>query len=259
MPAKVSDHIRTIAANNPDWQITVWTPASSAALIESKYPELATLYHGLPFPIQRSDMSRYAILHAYGGLYMDVDYNITVPLSSITAYLRETFPFKSAFVNGTPNGVIVKRASNSFMVAPVVGHAFWKHVLMLCNEGSGVSSHRRVMTGTGPQIIDLALRTYDGADVGVLPMSLFNPCDLCENGGTFKCRRGGAGARPRCAEGCYAYHMNDGSWNSVTTKAFNTLFCKRLIIMFIVGGALLLIIVALSVYIGLSRKRGCML
>jgi hypothetical protein len=189
---------------------------------------------------------------------MDVDYDLVVPLSTIASYLESAFPAQDAFVNATPNGVVLKRASNSFMVAARARHPFWRYVLALCNPGKGVTSHRRVMTGTGPQVVDKALHGYAGKDVGVLPLSLFNPCDLCEKKPSGKLGTGGASCAaktPTCALGCYAYHMNDGSWNSSMTRAFNGVFCQRWILAIVLCCSLVIVVIALSCCVAVYARQ----
>merc|ERR1712051_954255 len=52
----------------------LWTDENGRELIESDYPWFLEIYDGYQFGIQRADAVRYFILHKYGGLYADLDY-----------------------------------------------------------------------------------------------------------------------------------------------------------------------------------------
>lgn len=55
--------------------------------------ELRFLYDKLVFPVARADLFRYAVLHTYGGLYMDSDIECRLPLDelfNVTRFLDES-------------------------------------------------------------------------------------------------------------------------------------------------------------------------
>ena len=224
MPVKIAKHIADTTDRNPDFTVEVWSPAKVRTLLEAQYPSFLPLYDGLPHAIQRSDFSRYAILHAHGGLYMDLDYVTNVPLSDILSYIDSDKHLQtcSAFVNETPNAVFIRRLSNSMMLARAPGHPFWLHVMRMAHNGNGTSTQKQVLTGTGPRLIDDAYKQFNKRyagpplnTVGVLPKEYFNPCGICERGS--KC-----GTRKHVL----AYHENAGSWNDGGTKAVNCMYCN---------------------------------
>ena len=231
MPSAVAAHIEELKAQNPTFEVTVWGPAQSRALIEREYPQFLEKYDAYPHGIQRSDFSRYAILHAMGGIYMDMDYVLKTPLREVLTFLDTKYPKKAAFVNETPNAVFLRRLSNSFMISKTAKHPFWLHVMHSANQGSGLSSHQRILTSTGPQAVDRSYRTYAKMKeeaVGVLPKKFFNPCGICSRGNA--CSKG---------QDVFAYHENAGGWNTSTGKAYNSLNCN----MWWWIGALLFIII----------------
>lgn len=220
MPPAISAHIDKVRTENPGFQVKVWGPDETRSLLRDKYPQLLDKFDGLPYAIQKSDFSRYVILHAEGGLYMDLDYHLTGTLAAVFQYLQDR-P-EGAFVNETPNAVLLRRLSNSFMAAKAPGHPFWLHVLQAASGGRpGLSKHERVMTGTGPKLIDAAYRSYSrtaagkAQPVGVLPKALFNPCSICSRGNS-------CASRP----GVLAYHANAGSWNTGNSVVYNWLYCN---------------------------------
>lgn len=247
MPASVATHIKALQAKNPDFEVKVWGPKESRELLVSKYPEFVSKFDNFPHSIQKSDFSRYAILHAEGGVYVDIDYVLKKPLKDILAHLDNTADTanKDAFVNETPNGFIRRRLSNSLMASREPGHPFWMHVMNNANNGQGLSDHQQVLTGTGPQLIDKAYWTYKNKThpLGFFQVKYFNPCGICSRGNA-------------CSKDSkvLAFHSNDGSWNQNVSHVYNTAFCNLwwiLLIFFLV----IIIITLVSVLCVNVKKR----
>jgi mannosyltransferase OCH1-like enzyme len=220
MPEGVAKHIEKLKAQNPSFEVKVWGPTESRDLLVSVYPEFVAKFDSFPHSIQKSDFSRYAILHAQGGVYADIDYVLKKPLEDILTHLDNdaSTANKGAFVNETPNGFIRRRLSNSFMASREPGHAFWMHVMNKANNGQGLSNHQQVLTGTGPQLIDRAYWSYKqnkAFPLGFFATKYFNPCGICSRGNT-------------CGKADYvlAYHGNDGCWNKDVSHVYNNAFCN---------------------------------
>lgn len=245
MPASVAEHIEKLKTANPDFQVQVWGPKEARALLEQSYPQFVNKFDKFQFPIQKSDFSRYAILHAHGGVYMDIDYVLKQPLEAILSFLDSTksTASKGAFVNETPNGLFLRRLSNSMMISREPGHPFWMHVMRNASKGKGLSPHQQVMTGTGPQLIDRAYSSYKDKQypVGVLTKRYFSPCSICSRGDS-------------CGRKDYvlAYHKADGCWNTGSTAFYNSMYCNLWWIVFMV--MLLAVIVTLVVL--MCKKNG---
>ena len=160
MPASIAEHIAKLKAQNPEFEVKVWGPKEARALLVEKYPQFVEKFDGFPYPIQRSDFSRYAILHAEGGIYMDIDYVLKKPLQDVIDHIDadKHLSTKGAFVNETPNSFLMRRLSNSMMLSREPGHEFWMHAMRMAHNGKGLSSHQQILTGTGPQLIDSAYR-----------------------------------------------------------------------------------------------------
>jgi len=58
---------------HPRWSHKLWDEASVGELVNGSFPSFAPTYHALPSKIQKADAARYAILHAEGGVYADLD------------------------------------------------------------------------------------------------------------------------------------------------------------------------------------------
>ena len=51
----------------------LWTAGELESLVRQRYPQYWTMYRNVRYPVMRCDIGRMLILHAYGGLYADLD------------------------------------------------------------------------------------------------------------------------------------------------------------------------------------------
>ena len=54
-------------------QYHLWNADELESLVKQRYPQLWDMYCGVRYPIMRSDIGRIVVIHAYGGLYADLD------------------------------------------------------------------------------------------------------------------------------------------------------------------------------------------
>jgi glycosyltransferase involved in cell wall biosynthesis len=73
---------------NPGYKYMLWTDRELQGLIEKHYPWFLPTYLGYPHNIQRSDASRYFLLHRYGGVYADLDIVSTRSIDRLIAGAR---------------------------------------------------------------------------------------------------------------------------------------------------------------------------
>jgi mannosyltransferase OCH1-like enzyme len=251
LPPAVQAVVDTVHMTSPGWTITVWGPTPSRALMETApYNQWLDMYDAFPHGIQRSDMSRYAILHAHGGVYMDIDYVLTAGMGAVVQFLATHYPKGEAFVNGTPNTVIVPACSNSFMVARQPGHPFWLEVLRRCKVRP-IGSPNEVIESAGPRAVHRAYRASQlkmsiRDQVVRLPTKVFNPCSLCDT--NHACRK---------SPDVLAYHVNAGSWHKVdgTVKCLNRVLCALPVVWIALGyftaaGLLVAVIILFVAYLG---------
>ena len=103
---------------HPGYEYKLWTDASSEAFVEAHYPKLAHTYRNYPYVIQRADAIRYAILHHYGGLYIDLDIVCLHPLDFLRTYgfvMPKTWPvgFSNDFLAGAPKHPFLEQMVSS--------------------------------------------------------------------------------------------------------------------------------------------------
>jgi mannosyltransferase OCH1-like enzyme len=114
----------------PGHRHILWTDASQRALIASDYAWFLPIYDEFPRNIMRADAARTFILHRYGGLYMDLDYE---PLVDFWDRLPDDAPaaLESPYK-------INEHVLNALMSSPP-RHAFWNRTWehMAANRGYG--------------------------------------------------------------------------------------------------------------------------
>lgn len=71
------------ARTQPDWHHVLWSDCDNRALVATHYPDFLDTYDGYPQAIQRADAARYLVLHKYGGLYADLDYESIGDMSAV--------------------------------------------------------------------------------------------------------------------------------------------------------------------------------
>jgi mannosyltransferase OCH1-like enzyme len=73
LPADWVEVRQTCIDLNPDFEIKLWTEASSRDFIAKEYPWFLNTYDGYRIKVQRVDAVRYFLLLHYGGIYLDLD------------------------------------------------------------------------------------------------------------------------------------------------------------------------------------------
>jgi len=122
----------------PDWHHVLWDDDDILELFMEHRPDLVPLYESYPFPVQRADMFRYVLMEAYGGLYMDMDYEwIPAPAGEEHAIVKE--------MNSATQGIVIMEAPDTVadgtlqnsLVGSYAGHPFWTHTLEVASSNCG--------------------------------------------------------------------------------------------------------------------------
>jgi hypothetical protein len=82
------------------------------------YPEISAHYEGYRQTIQRANVLRYALLHHYGGVYLDLDVTCRVPLDDLLiGEHAPSFLTPAAYPAGVNNAFILTRPGHPFLTA----------------------------------------------------------------------------------------------------------------------------------------------
>ena len=114
LPAQFAPLRESWVKHHPSWTSKLWDEVSATALVNSSYSWFAPIFHALPSKIQKADAARYVILHAEGGLYIDLDIEAFQPLDHLlqaearpTMHLfEEPVPHWSAHDTVVSNGLL---------------------------------------------------------------------------------------------------------------------------------------------------------
>ncbi|KAI7838788.1 hypothetical protein COHA_007403 [Chlorella ohadii] len=136
-------------ALHPGWQYIFWDWEAATKLVGTYYPEYFEMFQQLDSIIKRADAIRYFIMHAIGGLYLDLDIECFQPvdrwLADYDVVLQDP---------GPTNGV----------VASVPGHPLWLKALALMKERWQENPGREVVELTGPGLMSSTFKFNLGPD-----------------------------------------------------------------------------------------------
>lgn len=225
---------------NPGYKYMLWTDQELEELIATHYPWFLPVYRAYPNNIQRSDSSRYFLLHRYGGVYADLDIVATRSIDRLIAGERWR-------VRGFPRGCVLaasraghRRAGHEALLpltpnigitnavmASTPGHDFFSFVTNELGRYSKawyhLSRHVTIVSSTGPTFLWSAFLHYRGAaSIALVPSDVWGKCTVCH---------------PQCAEvaGSFFRHLSGGSWHTADSKAINNAILCHPILLMILG------------------------
>lgn len=145
---------QTFAEHHPAWTMRLWTDADLAAL-DITADELARSRS----PSELSNLVRYEVLHRFGGVYVDTDFEC---LRSLTPLLRGIDAFAALELPGHVGTAIL---------GSVAGHPALARAALLARRTLGVGAHSA--DANGPYFFSLILEQEP--DVAIFGAELFYP------------------------------------------------------------------------------------
>ena len=156
VPRKFLPWMSSWTRHHPHWQHWFWTPEDIRCLFRRRYARLAYLYESYATHLQRADVMRYFILHAFGGVYVDLDVESLRPLDPLLAnrscVLSEE-PHEHVYLLnnlGKPN------VMNTIMACRP-GHPLFKELLRHLSSYTG---NNNAITTTGPSYMTSVVTAY---------------------------------------------------------------------------------------------------
>jgi mannosyltransferase OCH1-like enzyme len=152
LPASFKELSDTWKSNHENWSYKLWTDEDNRALIATHYPFFLKQYDAYPLNIQRADAIRYFILHKYGGIYVDLDFECFKNTELLLGDEESVFiqqPQEHCKMFHMTNMVC-----NAFM-ASIPGHFFLEEIF---NEMSNCrqefeNANEKVLETTGPFMV----------------------------------------------------------------------------------------------------------
>ncbi|KAK9846595.1 hypothetical protein WJX81_007358 [Elliptochloris bilobata] len=145
---------------HPGWQHRFWDNAAAEALLEERYAWFLPTFHAYPRVVHKGDALRPFLLHAFGGLYLDVD----VECFEAVDDSLDGFDVVLQLEDGG------NKSLNNAVMAGVPGHALWAKMQVLMHERAPflLEKHnttrspeemaRAVLFATGPWLLRDAFR-----------------------------------------------------------------------------------------------------
>lgn len=142
----------------------MWTDQDLELLIRTKYPWFLQQYLSYPSTIMRVDAARCFILDTYGGIYIDMDFEI------YKNFYYELPQEKVSIVESSYRET--EKYQNSLMASPPK-HPFWNEVFreLMSTYNYYQSS---VLDATGPRMLDRVIERTN-MSIHVLPAIYYNP------------------------------------------------------------------------------------
>jgi mannosyltransferase OCH1-like enzyme len=217
---------------HPLWSYILWDGFASRELIRTKYSWFLPKYDNYRYPIQRVDAARYFILHAYGGIYSDLD---LYPIKKIDSYINSNL--EAYFTYGCLT------VANSF-IASTKGANIWNDVFEKLASVklpffTKFTKHFTVMLSTGPIFLDTVIREYGDSTLGRLPIG-FNNHEITDNSDT-----------------PILLSLSGMSWCGIDTYIFNFIakYVKTLAVIGFILIALIIILAIIFIFRSIKFKK----
>lgn len=120
--SKYGPAIESCKVLHPEWEFKMWEDDAAAAFMAEHYPEISPHYLGYRQNIQRANILRYALLHHFGGVYLDLDVSCLVPIdaslpagSAVQSLTELPWLTPGAYPAGVNNAFILSQPRHKFL------------------------------------------------------------------------------------------------------------------------------------------------
>ena len=161
----------------PSWDYVFHSDSDNLKLLRTRYPWLLQIFSRMT-PIQKADVARYAYMHAYGGVYADLDVELLQPLRPLLDRLQ-SHRNVTVIIGQEPlaHSVLLeskRRQACNAVLASVPGHPFWLAVLQ--HIGKQNRAGFDPVDSTGPRMLERFITSsWKGAGVHVAAPDVFFP------------------------------------------------------------------------------------
>ena len=219
----------------PDWQYVLFNDEENRDLVAKYFPDFLPYYDAFPHNIMRADAARYCFLYIYGGLYMDLDFEVLHPLDSLFTYDIDIYLVKS--------GNVGSYYTNSFM-ASKPRCPFWLEVIEQMKKPLPwfyIGKHIVTMNTTGPIMLSHVIKNTKYT-IANLPSKYIMPCSICD----LKCSTKGSYLRP----------LEGSSWIGFDTMFYNFFLCNwQPLVAFLICLFILIIVFYILYRIGIIEGK----
>lgn len=211
VPTQWSKGQASVQEHFPTWKYILFSDAMNDKFVMHYFPEYLDAFRSLRYPIQRADVIRYMFLYIFGGLYLDLDYQIIRSFEPLLESLNVPLVLLHS-------GNITWVLTNSLIFAKPKLPIFL-HLIRQCLYAKVpwyyVGKHLQVMFSTGPMRFHDIITNSD-IPYGVLPRKLFMPVDA-----TVKDSNTDIMKEIQDVNKVYTLPLPGGTWNSIDSFLFN--------------------------------------
>lgn len=140
---------RSCRLMHADWDYVFWDLEAAQLLVEQHYPAFAQMFSSLDKVIKQADALRYFIMHAIGGVYLDLDLECFRP---VDPWLEGNQVVLQTVGAGPTNGVL----------ASTPGHPFWERVMQQVHDTWQNKPDIPVQSLTGPRVVAATFKQMVG-------------------------------------------------------------------------------------------------
>lgn len=158
LPIEVQNVRAKIIEKNPTYEMVLYDDNDIEEFIKNNFDSrIFNAYKQLAVGAAKADLWRYLILYKNGGVYLDIDSDITGNLDNIVSFFDEC---------------IITRENNpglftQWILLSDAGHPIFKYTIDMCIENIEKRSTTNIAELTGPNVYSAAVNKYITETVGI--------------------------------------------------------------------------------------------
>lgn len=169
IPAQWKYFAEIVQKMNPDWEYKLWTDNDNDKFVKENFPDFYDIFIGFSRNIMRADVIRYLIMHKYGGVYLDLDYEVLKPFDFGNHKL--ILPMNRSKAFGDEHDAL-----GNCIFASVPNHKFWDDVINdLKNNPPKIDNYGEVIDATGPGLLTRIYYQNNYDDVYLPEKMIYHP------------------------------------------------------------------------------------
>lgn len=171
VPSRWREAVQSVRRYHKGWEYRLWTDALMDQHVRAEHPELYRVFSGLERHIMRVDVFRYVLMHDFGGLYCDLDYEFVRPYDYAGADVVLSLEYDVAY------GDDVNQIAN-YVFASVPGHRLWHDLLATVRVNPPTAPEQKdVCAATGPWFVTRVFNANSSrySNVRLTPKPVFSP------------------------------------------------------------------------------------
>eukprot|EP00667_Euglena_gracilis_P011019 EG_transcript_11226 len=176
IPARFGPWVKSWLKFNPNWRYVFWDDFDNKLLIHTFFPNYRGIFDSLGPGVAQADFTRYAIMHQFGGVYADMDFECKASFGDLVSRFPgflSTEPQIHAKLLEKREGVFVCNA----ILASRPKHPFWLAVMDSVRLAVQSGQREDPVSLTGPRRIHKVYHENAAARSGIelLPEDYFYP------------------------------------------------------------------------------------